>query len=409
MASKFIGLSSSPNKVYQLNEDMETWEEFSPQMPYGNAPHFSHCLWGDNFGNIVVIAGSSTPSDWTYSYHYSPNTDVWTTVELPNITGTVNSIHGFTEDNVYILKGAYVLHWDGTTWSNVHTVAGEGRTLGSLQGSSPDNLWASGSESWGYATIYRYNGSVWERFPAEGTEDFIASARCHAILAFAPDDVFVSMYKTYDYRGRIYHWNGLTWSMVYESGYNAAATTIVDLHGETRDFIVGCGEISMFGSSGDARSVRFDGINWYNVTVASPNDVLRAAHTVESTGIILGTGTASGLEPGIIYKHNAATDTFDQMIAGVAPTVNWVDIASVGVPDPAVILDPLPLDRSNVISSAGGEGLTLSGTFPSGALTVYLGPLGTIDDPPCYGGPGYGYQPQSADGTTVKIVTPPTH
>ena len=64
-------------------------------------------------------------------------------------------------------------------------------------------------------------------------------------------------------------------------------------------------------------------------------------------------------------------------------------------------------DKS-VVSESGGELLSVAGTFPAGEdLAVHFGPLGTVGDPPCYGGQGWGYSPQSADGSTLVIVLPP--
>jgi hypothetical protein len=61
-----------------------------------------------------------------------------------------------------------------------------------------------------------------------------------------------------------------------------------------------------------------------------------------------------------------------------------------------------------VLSTAGGELVTVIGTFPRDTMmTVHLGPLVSGEDPACYGGEGYGYQVFSLDGTTFTFTTPP--
>jgi hypothetical protein len=61
-----------------------------------------------------------------------------------------------------------------------------------------------------------------------------------------------------------------------------------------------------------------------------------------------------------------------------------------------------------LIGNSGGEQIAVAGTFPVNlGLTAYLGPNGDDTDPPCYGGEGFGYSPQSADGASLVVVAPP--
>ena len=72
------------------------------------------------------------------------------------------------------------------------------------------------------------------------------------------------------------------------------------------------------------------------------------------------------------------------------------------------LIVPLTSVTPTVISEAGGEIMVLSGTFPTDrTVQVHIGPLGTTEDPLCYGGQGLGYTVQSEDGATVEFVTPP--
>jgi hypothetical protein len=64
-----------------------------------------------------------------------------------------------------------------------------------------------------------------------------------------------------------------------------------------------------------------------------------------------------------------------------------------------------------VIDDEGGtELLVILGTeFGVNAeVQAYLGPLGTVEDPPCYAGRGYGYTPISEDGISIVCYAPPT-
>jgi hypothetical protein len=63
----------------------------------------------------------------------------------------------------------------------------------------------------------------------------------------------------------------------------------------------------------------------------------------------------------------------------------------------------------SIISQDGGTEITITGlSIPANDdLRVYIGPNGDTTDTICYGGQGFGYLPQSSDGSTLTIVSPP--
>jgi hypothetical protein len=62
----------------------------------------------------------------------------------------------------------------------------------------------------------------------------------------------------------------------------------------------------------------------------------------------------------------------------------------------------------SAVTDDGGAEVTISGSFPVASdLEVRFGPGGLATDPLCFGGHGYGLLPQSLNGTTVRIYTPP--
>lgn len=60
-----------------------------------------------------------------------------------------------------------------------------------------------------------------------------------------------------------------------------------------------------------------------------------------------------------------------------------------------------------VISTSGGESMVARGLFTLSGVQIHLGPLGTNQDPLCYGGQGRGYSPASEDGVTLRFASPP--
>jgi len=60
------------------------------------------------------------------------------------------------------------------------------------------------------------------------------------------------------------------------------------------------------------------------------------------------------------------------------------------------------------VAEDGGHELLIPGTFPTNTpLEIRIGLEGSSEDALCYGGRGYGYLPESQDGATVRILTPP--
>lgn len=64
----------------------------------------------------------------------------------------------------------------------------------------------------------------------------------------------------------------------------------------------------------------------------------------------------------------------------------------------------------STVSNAGGDKIVMLGSeFPTSEdLEVFVGNTGDpLIDQPCFGTQGYGYLPQSPDGLSVTVVTPP--
>lgn len=71
---------------------------------------------------------------------------------------------------------------------------------------------------------------------------------------------------------------------------------------------------------------------------------------------------------------------------------------------------PLSSVSPSVTDASGGQLLTIVGTFAVGNVyRVFLGPLGTSADGPCYSGvQGQALDVRSADGVTIECVAAPS-
>ncbi|RJP38962.1 MAG: hypothetical protein C4547_03970 [Phycisphaerales bacterium] len=112
---------------------------------------------------------------------------------------------------------AMALHYDGSKWEDVDVpiVGNRSNQFKTLSASSSDNVWAVGiwrNTAGPYqALIGRWDGSTWELIGNPGEGPWTGEAE--AVIAFAPDDVWVSgsFNNAADF---LIHWDGAGWTAV---------------------------------------------------------------------------------------------------------------------------------------------------------------------------------------------------
>ena len=96
--------------------------------------------------------------------------------------------------------GRVMLHWDGTSWTQVATPPADG-DLWAVAATGSDNVWAVGSVS-GHALVEHWDGTSWQVMPAPagaGTLESVAVDKTGDVwAASSASDV-------------LYEWNGSTW------------------------------------------------------------------------------------------------------------------------------------------------------------------------------------------------------
>ena len=113
------------------------------------------------------------------------------------------------------LGGALIMHWDGTSWKVVPNPSKS--RLYAITAISAKDVWAVGDEQ-----IMHWNGTGWSivsfpKFPSQFTS-------LRGISAVSAGDVWAVGYRQFTYFSGYrtypvtYHWNGTTWSLVYNAG-----------------------------------------------------------------------------------------------------------------------------------------------------------------------------------------------
>jgi hypothetical protein len=108
---------------------------------------------------------------------------------------------------------ALILHWNGTSWTQVPSPAPAGSSLSAVATTSADSAWAVGDTGSGKTLILRWNGTAWKQVPSANPG---ASAGLSGVAAISANNAWavgaygsVSSPKTL-----ILRWNGTSWKQV---------------------------------------------------------------------------------------------------------------------------------------------------------------------------------------------------
>lgn len=144
--------------------------------------------------------------------------------------------------------GGVVMHWNGSTWDWMSTPTD--RTVYAIHGSSEDNIWAVGGNSYSFdasdrGAVMRYNGTSWIQLtpPSDGADQEHVFVDVHV---FSPSDVWcVPQLGTF-----LFHWNGAAWEEVYPSmdtegsfhaihGFSDGKIYVSGSHGQILSYVSG--------------------------------------------------------------------------------------------------------------------------------------------------------------------------
>jgi len=181
----------------------------------------------------------------------------WSRQDLPAITwrGGLSMVAADGPDNVWAVGGAagadpahtttHVLHYDGTTWSEVPFPPGN-----KPSNTHVTDLAVAGGHTWlvgdqgGKVLVQEYDGQAWQQrtSPAECTRGGVSFGGmpnfCNftGITAFAPDDVWVAGNAAWSgFKGPLlFHWDGTAWTPV-KVGLNNVETAFSEIAGKPGD------------------------------------------------------------------------------------------------------------------------------------------------------------------------------
>lgn len=175
-------------------------------------------IWGSGPNNVYI--GGHNADIPGALWHFDGSS--WTPVQLPIGTFDVNGIFGFSSADVWVVGEtatdvSLISHYNGKLWQNYSYSLG--KALRCIWGSSPNNIWAAGTN-----TLLHFDGSYWNKFPF-----FIPTqgVQLGSISGLSASDIYMIGYRndvvqpidtSFYY---LYHFNGSQWNVI-DSSYSTS-------------------------------------------------------------------------------------------------------------------------------------------------------------------------------------------
>jgi photosystem II stability/assembly factor-like uncharacterized protein len=188
-------------------------------------------------------ASASLSPDWHFSSAYPTQ-------------NSLNAIWAENTNSVYVAgDGGVIFHWDGTTWTEMETPTE--RPLFSIHGTSSDNIWAVGGDSYqstndDKSVVLHYDGSSWLKMPPP--VDWAGqSLTLSDVWVQSPTEVWAIIESYLS----LFKWDGTKWNNIDFQGAIPGAFP----EGSMNDvqWVDGLG-LFMVGTHGQV--IHFDGTNW---------------------------------------------------------------------------------------------------------------------------------------------------
>ena len=157
----------------------------------GDLQHWDGAKWKSSssnlgeVGHLISIGGSSSADVWAFgvrglALHWDGKR--WSRVDIGR-TDTLVGVWGAASDDLWAVGAGVVLHFDGSTWSEV---SGFDHTFEGVCGTASNDVWLHGRSA-----LFHWDGSTWSDFHSRGGSCSVAGR----------NDVWFA-------HGRLTHWDG---------------------------------------------------------------------------------------------------------------------------------------------------------------------------------------------------------
>jgi hypothetical protein len=183
---------------------------------------------GANIGSKIWAADASDVLVTGTRYNRW-NGSAWVDI-TPAPDGGGRPIWGLGPDDVWTQFGGEVLHWDGTSWVDMHAPDAQFAFVSAFWGTSPNDVWVGGSYggSWPVVYLWHWNGQAWSPGVAPASEQNSERGDISALWGFATNDIWavgVGM-PSQNWQPQIWHYDGTAWTHVATPSLSGTVTGV---------------------------------------------------------------------------------------------------------------------------------------------------------------------------------------
>lgn len=339
-----------------------------------------------NHGPILVVAPNGDHHVFAgQSLYESVNGGGWTFLGSPPYSN--GYWHGIDKDELWVPRGfggTQVIQWE----------RGSGFTTHNIGVTQPERLWVFAPDNVVViaqnGTVHKYNGVSFSQIGSSGLTSLGNG------FMFSPDGqyLFAGGFGNLAYSPD----QGVTWNAISLASMTGSQGDVAGMGGSSAsDMWVGFTRNSV--GADDLAHVNVGTVDASynrNSSGGGDNGIIGcwAFKPTEAYFTLMGSAGGGGVEKWDGVGFSAETTGLPATSFNFERQRIWGTEAELG-PELTAITDP-------VVSTAGGDEVTITGVFPANEdLEV------TINGVLAYGGQGFGYAPQSSDGLTLTVAAPP--
>jgi hypothetical protein len=237
------------------------------------------------------------------------------------------------------------LHFDGSTWTEVATpnVGGDVDALRAIDGVASDDLWGVGDGRFitgpQRAWVLHWDGSSWSHVPSPPQSSDTMTSQLQDVVAIASDDVWAAGHYTDPIAGEggalFLHWDGASWTE-----HRVPTTPTFGARG-----MAALASDDLWAAAGGGQNAyfHFDGQAWSLVAGPAENDGLSIGRTDQA---VLGFADGSLLSFGVIHGDGFASEVLVER--WTPDTTTAVDLAPASTM--SVLAYPNPFNPRTTIS-----------------------------------------------------------
>jgi hypothetical protein len=234
---------------------------------------------------LFGVSAVSTTDVWAAGWYYGPggensntlilhwNGTTWTQVASPDPVhlgfNALTGVSALSASDAWAVgsidTGTLIVHWNGTRWTRVASPGkNPGETLNGVSALSASDAWAVGGTG-ARTLILRWNGTSWSLIPSPSPG---SNGILNAVSTLSPSDVwaagcYLASPSSNTWEPLVLHWNGAAWAQVASPNPGGSAgTCLTGVSALSSSDAWAVGSADPFGTDTKTVILHWNGTSW---------------------------------------------------------------------------------------------------------------------------------------------------